>query len=382
MFGQREHIMLIAAVPYLLLSGLRADGGPSSRGLGFAIALCAGIGFALKPHFMIMPALIESYLIHRHGWSRQLRDIVPWTIGLVAVAHAIFAVLVTPEYFTFVLPLVLRYYTELGDVEMIGMLLGSVLAPTILALVPLSAAALFMLRSRLGVVLALFAIGTVASAALQAKGWSYHSLPALSATLLLAAVVIGGVLDRYLPLEKINQPMPIAVITASLMMLVFYQSALFNPPFRNQRGFEDSVAVRLEHVIEQYADNKRILVLSPGIYPHFPVFNYTGARNAMRFESLWLLQGIYADCEEFAPLYNPIESMSIAEQFVFRAVAEDFARVRPSLVIIDRVAGIPRCQARAFDYLEYFQRNPLFAKTFQAYTPLMDLERYTIYWRG
>jgi len=45
------------------------------------------------------------------------------------------------------------------------------------------------------------------------------------------------------------------------------------------------------------------------------------------------------------------------------------------------VAGIPRCQGDTFDYLEYFLRNPLFAKRFEDYDFFMDFDRYTIYKR-
>jgi hypothetical protein len=62
-------------------------------------------------------------------------------------------------------------------------------------------------------------------------------------------------------------------------------------------------------------------------------------------------------------------------------VSDDFARQQPDLVIVDRVAGMPRCQGRVFDYLEYFMRNPRFASTFERYTHFMDVERYVIYMR-
>lgn len=66
---------------------------------------------------------------------------------------------------------------------------------------------------------------------------------------------------------------------------------------------------------------------------------------------------------------------------MFRVVPEDFARGKPDLVVIDMVPGIPRCQATGFSYLDYFQRNPLFAKTFSKYEKLMDIDRYEIYQR-
>jgi len=55
--------------------------------------------------------------------------------------------------------------------------------------------------------------------------------------------------------------------------------------------------------------------------------------------------------------------------FVFDAVSDDFAREHPDLLIVDRIAGIPRCQGKEFDYLEYFLQNRTFADAFEGYEP-------------
>src|SRR3546814_7135834 len=89
-------------------------------------------------------------------------------------------------------------------------------------------------------------------------------------------------------------------------------------------------------IVKQEARNNRILILSPGIYPHFPMLNYLNMRMTMPFESMWLIQGAYAECHDLAPLYNPPDNMSPAEAFVFRRVPEDFNRMKPSLLIVDR----------------------------------------------
>ena len=54
---------------------------------------------------------------------------------------------------------------------------------------------------------------------------------------------------------------------------------------------------------------------------------------------------------------------------------------RSDLLIVDTVAGVPRCQGKTFDYLEYFQQNKVFAEAFEGYEHLMDVERYKIYRR-
>jgi hypothetical protein len=73
--------------------------------------------------------------------------------------------------------------------------------------------------------------------------------------------------------------------------------------------------------------------------------------------------------------------MSDAEKFVFDAVSEDFAREHPDLLIVDQIPGMPRCQGKVFDYLEYFQQNRTFAEAFERYEHFMDVDRYKIYRR-
>ena len=90
-------------------------------------------------------------------------------------------------------------------------------------------------------------------------------------------------------------------------------------------------------------------------------------------------QGVYATCDDFPALYNPPDTMGDSEKFVFDAVSEDFAREQPDLVIVDRVPGIPRCQGKEFDYLEYFMQNRVFADAFEGYEHFMDFDRYRIY---
>jgi hypothetical protein len=381
-FGQREHLMFVLTAPYLLHAAGRAEGQAAAVRLvpSWAIALAAGVGLALKPHFLLIPLAVETYLLLHRGWRRTFRDPVPWIIAGVAAGHAALIVFGTPAYLN-VLPIIWDTYTHLGDVTWEEVLFGPVLGPCLLALLAFGLLAVFFARTVAARVIVAYGLGAALAAAVQAKGWPYHVLPGLSATILLAAVTISQMIDRYLPIDRDAHRLPVTAISATFLILFYFQAALFTPPFQKQRQFEDSITGVLLHIVEQNAPNKRILVLSPGIYPYYPLINYAGMRMTMRFQTMWVLQGIYADCEEYPTLYHAPEDMSEMERFVFDSVSDDFDRQRPGLVIVDRVAGVPRCQGRVFDYLEYFMRNPKFAHAFERYTHFMDVDRYTIYRR-
>ncbi|HEX6957235.1 MAG TPA: hypothetical protein VF194_04550 [Ferrovibrio sp.] len=379
-FTQREHIMLVLSMPYLLVASGRAGGEKLSRRIRITTGILAGLGFAMKPYFLGIPFLVELYVLSQCGLRRSLADPAPWSVLAVCIAHALFAIIVTPEYFTIVWPIATGFYSEVSNWSSIDLALSANLGPPTFILPLLGIAAFFAVRSDMARVMFLAGIGGLISAYAQHKGWPYHALPSQAYTLLLTGVIVAHVMDHVVWPRR-GDSRPAKLFAAALMMLVFYQQVLHNRPFDNQLDYRGSVLERLLHIVQQETRNDRILILSPGIYPIFPLINYANLHLTMRFESMWLIQGAYAECRELAPLYNPPEAMSPAEAFVFRTVAEDFYKKKPSLLIIDNVPGIPRCQGDEFSYLDYFSRNPLFAKRFEDYEKIMDYDRYTIYRR-
>jgi hypothetical protein len=382
-FGQREHLLMIAMAPYVLLASARAEGAEHqlSRFFIWSVAICAGIALAQKPHFMLIPLAVEAYVLVHRGLRPMLRDPVPWIVGGIAAAHLVYVVLLAPNYARFVLPIMFDSYAVMGGTSWRQVLLGPTVLPTLLALLMLGTLAIFLSRTVAARVIVAYGVGAALAAAAQAKGWPYHVMPALGSAILLAAVTLSQMVDRYLPLSREAHRRPVAAIGATFLILLYFQAALSMTPFHKQRDFQDSIAGVLLHIVERNAPNRSLLVLSPGIYPHYPMINYAHARMAMRFQTMWVLQGIYADCEEFATLYTAPEDMQDAERFVYESVSEDFDREKPDLLIIDRIAGIPQCQGRTFSYLEYFQRNARFAQAFERYQHFTDVERYTIYKR-
>jgi hypothetical protein len=380
-FGQREHIMFVATAPYLFASMARVEGVHIRKGSAIAIGLVAGVAFALKPYFLGMPAAVELYLLLRRGWRTTLADLIPWCVFAVAALHLVLMFTVFSAYGLFVLPLAIKAYAPIGDEGWWEILTGDVMAPTLLALLIFGAFAVFLTRTLAARVLLAYGIGAAASAIAQAKGWPYHLLPALSVAILMAALTISQTVDRYLPISRSSHRLPVAVISATLMVLLYFQAALYTPPFFKQRQYEDSVGGILRHIVEQNAPHRTILTLSPGIYPFWPMLNYVDGRMTMRFLTMWVLQGVYATCEDFPALYNPPDTMSDTEKFVYDAVSQDFAKGMPDLLIVDTIPGMPRCQGKVFDYLEYFRQNKVFAQAFTHYEHLMDFDRYQIYRR-
>ncbi len=66
-YGQREHLLLIAALPYCMAAAVASRARPIPPGLSLVIGLLAAIGFCLKPYFLIIPAALALWVLLRTG---------------------------------------------------------------------------------------------------------------------------------------------------------------------------------------------------------------------------------------------------------------------------------------------------------------------------
>jgi len=378
-FGQREHLMVLAALPWLLLAARRIEGVPTRRGLALACAVLAALGFALKPHFLAVPALVEGLVLWRRGPSRALRDPVPWAMAAVWLLYLVVTLVVFPDYFARVLPLVRDYYLGLGDLSWWQVILTERLGTALMLLLPLAVLAFLRPgRGALPQVLALAGLGAALSAVAQQKGWTYHAMPVRLLAGLLAVVLAARWLDLALPAARALRAAPAAAVVAAFALGI-HNFAGAEAPWR-EITWSWSRAGQLAALLEQHVHGRSLLVLSPDIFPVYPAVNYARARTTLRWMNLWLLQGVYRSCPADGARYHAIRDMPPAEAEVFRSVAEDFAHAPPAAVLVSRNPRIPRC-GREFDFIEYFSRNPLFAGTFRRYRAAAELHGYRLFLR-
>jgi hypothetical protein len=441
-FGQREHLMAVAALPYLFAAERRAAGEvPRGR---IAVGLLAGVAFALKPHFLGVPALVELYVLLRRrpdgaflpglgmAFRRSLRDPVPWLmVGLWAV-YLVTLPLAFPDYLGTVAPLVGDFYLDLGGLTVAQVLMTPRLGAALCLLLPLLVVTFRRLPLRapggaLPAVLALAAVTVLASAIAQHKGWSCHVLP-----IELFACGLGGVLAaRWIDRRRISLAAPAPYTVAAVLGGLFALYAVSNgeapwkppytvaavlgglfalyavsngeapwkPPYTvaavlgglfalyavsngeapwKELSYPDGQVAGLAALLEHEAAGERVLVLSPGIYPVYPALNYAGVQSTLRTVNMWLLQGAYNACLANGRRYREVWEMGRAEFFVYRTVAEDFARSPPAAVLVDVDSGIPRCGGQ-FDFIAYFKRHPLFAEVWSHYQLSSEWGRYRLY---
>jgi len=391
-FGQREHLMAVAAVPYILAASRRAAG-EVPRGQ-IAVGLLAGVAFALKPHFLGVPALIETYVLLARrpqgpwlagfaaAFRRSARDPVIWLIAGVWILYLASLPLLFADYINTVLPLVWGFYLELGDTSPWQMLLEPRMGAVMVLLAPLllitwrqTSLRPHAVGDSLAPLFALASVAALAAALVQHKGWSYHLLP-----IQLFACALGGVLaaqwcDRLRVTVATPAPHRVTAVIGGLFALFVISNG--EAPWK-EFAYPHAEVADLTARLEAVAAGERVLVLSPGIYPIFPALNYAGIHSTLRTMNMWLLEGAYHTCLPDGRRYREVWEMGRPEFFVYRTVSEDFARSPPAAVLVDSDPGIPWCGSQ-FDFIDYFKRHPLFAEVWSHYQLTAQWGRYRLY---
>lgn len=371
-FGQREHLMALGALPYLFLAARRARGEPGSH--HFAVAILAAVAFALKPYFLGIPALVELYVLLSRGWRSHLRDPVPWVMAAVWVTYLASLPVLFPDYLEDILPLISSSY--LGGMSVWPTVLVPRLATALLLLIPLVWIA-FRGRNALAKILSLAAVAAAVSALMQRKGWSYHIVPIE----LFGGVLAGTLAARWLDMRQSNlRKCSRSMASGISMLLVLFVMSRGEAPWRELGYGTAHEQTELTALLIQSAADQRVLVLSPRIWPIYPALNYAHSHQTLRAMNIWVLQGVYRECLPGGRQYRDIGEMGWAERTVFQTVAEDFAADPPKMVLIDRIAGIPRC-GKQFNLLEYFMRHPRFASTWSQYAFFAESSDMDLYRR-
>jgi len=280
--GQREHLMAMLAAPWLAAVAVGGRG-------GLPAALLAGLGFALKPHFVVMPAAV---LLAAGG--RAWRLAVP-ALAVTLACHAATLALF-PEYRTEVVPMALRYYSFWH----VPRWLLITHPPTMVALA-LTAVALWREGSRGTLVLTGAVLGGLAIDVAQARGFDYHRLPMWLAAMAVLAVPA---------MKKPGWWLPVGAMAWIPVLIALH-------PWEHV-----PVVRRLVPEVRACPQPAVVAALAPHPFPLFPLLNVTGGRNALRYPSLWM--------------WPAFEGASPAETRPFvRAVVADLLAHRPCLVIVD-----------------------------------------------
>jgi hypothetical protein len=383
--GQREHLLFILIVPYILSRVC----GDSSR-LSFA-ELCAvgaigGAAVCFKPQQVLILVALELFIV---AWTRSLRRLTRPDLlcAVLAVFTYVAVVRLATPYFSAIVPLLRETYWAMGPSSALRL----IEVKSRFNLILLLAIVVFLWRRhslRFGVISGAFLACCLASSVAfyaQHTGWTYQAYP-FEAFLLLAVLWIAIDLFSSSALAsglKFNS----AFAASTLVFLLVFLAPLMRST-RHTARFEAAHKPYLDAVLEQYPPQTPVAVLSASV-DAFPILPHHHLTSASRFAHLWMLPAIVQN--EVAEAGGPAPGKVLPPVEVERLAAlqrtdvvEDFQQWKPAVVIV-RQCPKSTCYAAFhnshFDYLAWFEQSPEFAAEWQHYRFQSSDDGFAVYTR-
>lgn len=372
--GEREHVMMILCLPYIFLTVLRAKNEYLIKKTSFLIGIFAGLGFAIKPYFLITPLLIEIYLALKN--KKLFFYFRPETIAiaLIIILYIISLFIFTPEYLTQTLPLVTSLYFPGLPISLSQMFFTFPFLGWLFLLCCYLMGKEIQPYREFDQILFLATTGFIFSFVTQRALWYYHWIPELTiATLLLSKILACNYLNK-------NRQQPfflMQTLAACFVLLSFTGSSfcLVTVANINNTFFPNNHIRSFSRLIEQYANRKSIYFFYPFVNGAYPLVDYVNVDSSSRFPGLIYLPGLSKK------LGVGEDKKTLQEkQWLINAVIEDFYRQPPTLVFISNTVLFGYFNNKSFNYLEFFSSDQRFAKLFTTcYAPLLDIQDFKVY---
>lgn len=345
--GQREQIVLIATLPYTALIAARCSGKPVSPGLAVFIGVGAGLGFALKHYFLIVPALLELWLLarRRRSWSPFRPEIAAMLAVGLAYAGAI--LLWARDFITITLPTICLAYGSTGAPSLSQLFQPVlILSLVILALTGLNLRRMTDPQGQWIQALLIAAVGFAASYFIQAKGWPYHAIPLLGC----ASIALAALLASFAETPRLLRIA--APVLLALPLLLTWQEV--RTPLLPGPDLEAAVA--------DVAPGETV-----GFLATEPAFGWSvtlqhGIHYPSRYMGYWMLRAVVANEHR----QHPDPALAAFGRQAVRDTVQDFRCAPPSRIIVNR--PLPAQAAKGeFDILGFFLRDPEFAELMTHY---------------
>lgn len=376
-FAQREQLLVILALPYILAAttgAVRHLSLPERCALGIA----AGLGICFKPQYLIVIAALEIFLAL---YNRTLRRAVSPEFLSLVLTGAIYLVLVrllTPLYGTRTVPLLLDVYWAYSTSGPLALARGTRGFLLITIVAPL---ACFALRKYLRDPLTPMAFVVCSIAAyvayvIQKTDWRYHQDPYKAFFLFAALYLLIDLLQPFLARLEAETAFTRVVSFAALALQLIALCAIAIRPHRFIPATRLSEPPSLGHFFAQYPPSTTVYVFSTGVYPISGALVHN-LRWGSRFPALWMLPAIILN--ETGPLNPsapfkrlPPETLTRLASLQRTEMAEDFDTWQPSVVLVEQCTLGHPCQAiegKNVDLIAWFKQGPQFTAAWSHYQP-------------
>ncbi len=362
--GQREHLLVAAMLPYLVLFARSLDGQRPTTRQAVLAGLLAGIGCALKPFYAGVFVVLECLALLHGLRPFRLKSLVA---GATMAAYAVVVALVCPAYLRRAVPMALALY-GVSDASLPDLLTDN------LRLMFGEAVALLLWFSRrrrmpersLMLTLVVFSLTSTAICFIDGKNWFYHWLPATITTILaLLCWAASALAHRRMAPRGGLAPVALGGIACVVFLVAAFQR--LEPEVAQAMEPQHSTVARLEALIRAQKA-RTYIAFSEWIALGFPVVNNTGVTWASRFDSMWALNG-----ELWRVHFDPAAAK---EWPIIRWVAHDFIVGCQDIAVVDRRKGV-------VDYVALLSKSDAaFARVWSRYRQIDAFDGLVVYRRA
>ena len=368
LYGERDHLIAIALVPFVLMQYALTKGLVIPQKLQWPIFLIGAVVILLKPHHGLIPFFMIIHRMLRQNNLRFLHDADFLSLAFVTLTYVVLLFFCFVDYRVIIFPDVLRLYLPNHRADILKQT-GILLIPGVIVLAVARLMRYKIRHSELTMLLAICALACLIPYVVQGKGFFYHLFPALGFFIPAAFMLLAGLLEK----EIGNMRLTLTFMLAALLGLSY-------TIFPLNLNLPDYKAYRAMPLTKIVTDNCR------GVPDcSFMMFNdtmgiihetayVTGLTHGSRFPSYWFLP------EMRRMDYKKPGSASMLRAGYATRIAEDLEHYKPQTLVIGRFDVHDNA---FFDFAAYWAVSKLFRDAWEKYEHVGTIEiSYADYYPG
>lgn len=377
MFAQREHLLLIFMLPYLLCAALRLDHKSVNPWLAVVVGLFAGFGFAIKPYFLCVLCLVELlFIIERRKLFAWVR-IESLLIASVLISYIVSIFIFQPGYMTTVLPLVSKYYFFVIKQSWMHILSMPYVDFSLIVAILYPFYREYDRYNRLGTVIYVALLGMIIAFVIPQNAWYYHVYPAFSLAFLLMLHCFAEQLHIF-----INNPRKKAYIAVMMLMFLYIPLSAEWKFFNIYADFKKSNSANELFLLFNNlpGDHTMNCFTASGTASCFPmVYEIKRGHYQSRFPFYWWYQGLVLS-EKKTKNNDELNTIEKDKKSLIDATADDLNHYKTKWVIVD-AKSFERRETPGFDVITSFLMNDRFHAAWRNYALYTRLGHYDVYMR-
>lgn len=356
-FGQRDHFLVILTMPYLVTIMARLSGVNLSRIVVIFSGIFAGFGFALKPQFLIVFALVEiCYCIHKKNILAWLRIETVSILSLISI-YIFICLIFFQNYFYDVLPYLWEFYYANSLVAWHQIFFHPLVIFFLFPIILYFSGSVNNEFRYVSSVLFTALIGFVLSFICQKDAYYYHAIPAFSLAVLLFF------LQLYLVLSGNQSNFKIKIRLGSLFLIVLILPCyILTGTYLSGLSYKKRVLSPLIAFMKENDNNNKLYIFSNLPRFGFPLIEYTNTKVAQRFDTFWMTSGLLKKIEKEGN-EKVVQHFRNNDYFFMQMINEDFQKNKPDFVFIEAAND----KQSVFNYLYYFLQDKEFVNQWRFY---------------